>query len=183
MTYKSRNPHIKYWPNSMLETFCAPFPFDEPAELRLFEIDAPDFSTQFLGTGFDANEKEDLFIGYLIEEPVDCPMRRKFEFGEITWLEFWYHHGWVIEYQVEFHIGGARVRYVHPSEMVKNNTFYFTQYNHLSPMLLKLRELEDRSSFDYHLGDDMEELAVRLAEFREKYPEIVQQNLEMLKAA
>lgn len=121
---------------------------------------------------------------HLIEAPDNCPMRRKFEFGEITWQEFWQHRGWLIEYHYESDLdGGAHVCYVHPSQMVERKKFYVRNFNHDSPMALKLWELERRSSFDWHVGDNMEELAKQLAEFREKYPEIVLPNSAKPKAA
>lgn len=184
MDYKQRNPNIKYWPNSESNPICAPFPYDEPARVHIFELDAPDFSTQFLGLPFHISENEELFITCLIEAPETCPMRRKYEFGDITWEEFWQHRGWLIEYQYEFRAnGGAHVRYIHPSEMVERKRSYLTNFNHESPMALKLQELESRSTFNWHLGDNMEELAERLVEFREIYPEIVLRTASKSKAA
>lgn len=111
-------------------------------------------------------------------------MRRKFEFGEITWQEFWHHRAWLIEHQHElFNDSAAYVCYIHPSQMVPRKKFYFERYNHLSPMALKLQELEDRSTVDYYIGDNMEELAIKLIEFRKKYPEIVSPNILKPKAA
>lgn len=178
MDYKKRNPNIGFWQHSMIfdHNSSSPFPYDQPSRAGLFEIDAPDLSTQFLGLPFHLNDSEDRFVSYLIEASEDCPIRRKFEFGDITWKEFWHHRRWLIEYQVNLETNHAWVRYVHPSEMVERKRKYLEKYNLQSPMELKLQGLEYRSAFDCKLGDDMEQLGKKLTEFRKKYPEIVRRH-------
>lgn len=184
MDFKSRNPHIDYWRDSMLETMHSPFPFDAPMQVPLFQIDAPDQSTQFLGLPFDMCENEELMVTYLVEAPSDCPMRQEFECGELTWQEFWQHRGWLIEYKYEFHIdGGAFVRYVHPSHMIEREKHYMIECNNISPMELKLEALESFALCKWPDPMKSERFARMAAEFRDKYPQIAKKLSKKPKAA
>lgn len=174
MDFKTRHPHIKYWPEYTDETHCRPFPYDSPHKITISQLDAPDGSTKFLKYSAYSTEDYRYMVSYLIEAPPECPMRREFEFGELTWEEFWYHRGWLIEFRAELE-GPApiEVRYVSPEQLPTKVKDTLRRMGNTSPMSLKLAALELYCSFPFPPDVPMPAYDHVLEEFREKYPTIV----------
>lgn len=137
MDFKARFPLFSAYPTNLLETGRFVFPFDSPAVYLLKEIDAPDRSVIFLRFGNRFSADESKAFGYLTEAPPNCPMRRAFEFGEITWQDYWYSREWLIQLEMPFPDLGSMVpaKYIHPSEMDYRSKEYIDLYNHESPLM------------------------------------------------
>ena len=78
-----------------------------------------------------------------IEAPRSCPKRQEFEWGEISWLEFWSHKGWLIHFERPF---GVRVptpgRYVTAADLDDRTMKLWQDLGHKGPYHLKLEQLE-----------------------------------------
>lgn len=182
MDFKARNPNFSYWSN--LKLSC-PFPYEDGG-LGVSQFDAPDNSTKFLSLAIIMSEDEASAKIYLIEAPLGCPMRREFEFGELTWLEFWHHKNWLIELRISMKIGegdSGHVRYIHPSQMCTQVKEDLLWKNNISPMVGCLRNLEGLQKITLLPAKQRRLYAKRLKEFREKYPEITSERNIVRKCA
>lgn len=117
MDYKTRHPGQIVWSEHPFLELRQPVPYDQLSGGMLFELDAPDASTQFLlaVAGFD--EDNGLMLYYGIEAAKGCPMREAFEWSELSWPDFWMHKGWVLRIVQPFQGGDAVGNYILPSEI------------------------------------------------------------------
>ncbi len=155
MYYRDKNPFITHSTCKSLSEYCNFFPFDGPCVNAPLEFIAPDNVTRFIGIYGGGDESEDLVLSsmrYLIESPLDCPMRKAFVNGEVTWEDYWHHKGWVIELaKPNILVDFAHVRYVHPTQMSEEANKNLKSLEDRSPMSLKhdglciLAERESRS--------------------------------------
>lgn len=172
MDYRARHPELKSWPKQALESIQTPFPYCEPNTIAIYQISAPDDQTQFLGVSFDFSPDETYFIAHIIEAPQDCPIRKEFEFGDITWEQFWYHRGWLIELRIPFEEEPLiEVRYILPSQMTEKTKRHIMSMTH-SPMECKLKALELCANTNWPHDWHVENHEDDLDEFRKKYPQI-----------
>ena len=170
MDYRDKNPNISYWK--------IPTEFDLQREASLYEgpnvshiceFIPPDASTTFLAIygGGEEDENFDLStVRYLIEAPPECPMRRAFEIGDITWEDFWSHKGWLIEATTPSLFSDSYiVRYIHPSQMGPYTTKFIAEHSDKSPIQLKYDAL-CRQRQENRLS---KKFAMQLEELERKY--------------
>lgn len=137
MDFKARNPLFSAFPTKVLDMERFPFPFDNPIGYMLTEVDAPDHSAIFLRFGSQFSADESKAFSYLTETPPDCPMRKAFEYGDITWEDFWYSRDCLIQLEMPFPDLGPMVpaRYIRPHEMDFRSKKYIEDVNHESPLM------------------------------------------------
>jgi hypothetical protein len=143
MDYKSQNPQPPTW---TFDEFLLrePEPYDVRTCAGLFEIDSPDLSTVILlENGFICDDGESMIL-YAIEASRECPMRRAFEWGEITWHDYWSHKGWLFRIKFPFNPGPVTSTYIAPSQMDVDTLKRMKGLEGRYPYGLKLQQLELR---------------------------------------
>jgi hypothetical protein len=142
MDYKSRNKIPLNWTRAIFNAGAHPEPYDVASAHQLMEIDAPDGSTKFLAIFGDMDNSETSAVFYAIEAPISCPVRRSFERGEISWLEFWGHRGWLLRLTVHLNDGPLEAEYMDPSQMSALTTKIISRLGNVSPFEMKRERLE-----------------------------------------
>ena len=149
--FKSRNGVAPTWTRDQFRCSRRPEPYDCIHEGVLEEYDSPDKSAVFLVIvgGFDEDYGE--FTLYGIEAPGRCPMREAFEWGEISWADFWSHKNWLIQINVPLSFGNPITKYISFTQVNLETRSRFEFLSHRGPYLLKLQQLElacEYSSWD-----------------------------------
>ena len=146
MSSRDDHPNSPVWTYEQSVLEREPEPYDRSGAAALFELDAPDHSTVFLVsiTGDDFRESgwPDYFTYYGIEAPRDCPMRRAFEWGEISWRDFWTHKGWLLHMREPFAGGPMVSSYVSTSHLSKYFNETLDDFRTKGPYDFKLQQLE-----------------------------------------
>jgi hypothetical protein len=142
MTHRIIKPKAFTWTIDQLNQLRTPEPYDICGIGALFELDAPDNSTVFLLLMDHYNEDAGHADLYAIEAPQECPMRKAFEWGELTWEEFWTHKDHLLLISVPLGYGIVHTRIVRPSEMSPQMKFRLKRLENLYPYELKRRQLE-----------------------------------------
>lgn len=121
--------------------------------LGMFQLEAPDRSTSFL-TCFDTCT-EDLSLAhyYAIEAPRHCPVRQAFEVGDITWLDFWAHKGWLLRIEVP-RAADCSSKYIAFSDLDALTLKFFKKYGSTGPLLLMLKQIKSRIKIAKLKGQD-----------------------------
>ena len=100
MSYRDNHPNPPVWTSEQSDLMHQPEPYDRSGSAALFEIDSPDGLTQFLvsvtGDDFRDSGWPEYFTFYGIEAPRTCKMRHGFEWGEISWRDYWTHKEWLL---------------------------------------------------------------------------------------
>ncbi len=169
MDFKDKNPNISYWHfggKTLARKVC---PYDGPNYISIEEIVSPLDQTVFLSLFGDwaENENFDLsVIYYLIEAPRDCKMRQAFEVGDITFEDYWYHKGWLIEAKIpSLAAQGYNLRYIHPSNMCQAAKEYLQDPYQESPVQRKYDYLISQKKRSFSKADQamLEELERKYA--------------------
>jgi hypothetical protein len=142
MTKNSASTEKFQWPYGLLENARTPPPYDRAINTLITELDAPDGSTTFLLKFFAFDEELGLATYYAIEAPRDCPMRQAFEWGHISWHEYWTHKTHLYELIIPFNPGPVTTTFITPEEIAPKEIANFHQLGHFSPNHLKLEQLE-----------------------------------------
>ena len=130
------------WSSEQIAKFRFPEPYDVLTACTLSELDAPDGSTTFL-TMFDHFDEDTGLIRYYgIEAPVGCSMREAFEWGELTWDEYWTHKDVIYEIIKPFEPGPVSSRIIAPGELSQKAKNRFKSLGERFPFELKRRHLE-----------------------------------------
>ena len=143
MDFKTRNPNLTIWTSAALNSVRSPFPFDghTSGETSLIaEVNAPDNSAIFLiyfSHGYEDENYDLVSTSYMIETSQDCVMRKAFEVGDITWQDFWYHKGWLIELTSRLSQSTAKTRYIHPNDMHPDAKQFLEHCGSTSPLMFK----------------------------------------------
>ena len=142
MDYKDRHSIAPQW---TYEEFCAykePEPYDQFTCANLRELETPDQEVVLLVKQSHIDEPSGLVTFYCIEAPRTCPMRKSFEWGDISWTEYWNHKPWLIE--ITCQLGGPTVtsRYIVPSEIADKSVKTFEFLGHRGPYILKYEQLK-----------------------------------------
>lgn len=178
MDFRSRNPNISRWTASCITDARYEFPFNGPQYEPVRQYTAPDGVTTFLAIYGDGVESEDFVLSntwYLIEAAKDCPMRRAFEFGEISWEDFWFHRGWLIELTMpNIMVSDANVRYVRPTDMSLRAREAIREYNQQSPLQLKYEALFHHEAFDFKMHGKRTHLYKELQDLIKDYGAFIQ---------
>jgi len=130
------------WSSETFTNFRSPEPYDVLAGCSIFEIDSPDRSTEFLVYQDQFDEETGLIRLYAIEAPGDCSMREAFEWGELTWDEYWTHKDFLYEIIAPFEPGPVSSRVIAPSEMSQSAKDRFIRLGERFPYELKRRHME-----------------------------------------
>ena len=142
MDYKTRNPIPMPWSIEDMAMTIHREPYDRMYTGRLRELPSPDRSTTFLIMTNSLDEETGMFVEYAIEAPKNCPARQAFEWGEISWLEFWSHRGWLIKILDPFEEGPCIVQYIKPAELPADVVDILKHRGHDGPFFRKLAHLE-----------------------------------------
>ena len=141
MDYKSRNPGNLIWTDRPFNTVGEPEPHDQIYPGFLSEIICERDGTVFLMHYSGLDEANGTSYQLLIEAPRSCHMRQAFEWGDISWLDYWSHKGWLIHFATRFGGGPAHGFYIAPSEIDDFSRKLWTEYDHKGPYLHKEEQL------------------------------------------
>ena len=142
MDYKARNSVPHPWNDDILTNIREPAPFHRsPCRWSPYEMDAPDFSTVFLVLEGAFIESTLTAVRYGIEAPRNCPVRKAFELGEISWPDFWDHKGWILQSEQDMSTRICRSTYIHPSQMNVLTRKKLEKFGDTGPYELILRNL------------------------------------------
>ena len=148
MDYKSRHHVPLNWTYDDFEQKTHPAPYDCSSAACFFEIVSPDGLTTFL-LNLSIHELDaDPAIFYGIEAARNCPMRKAFEWGEISWPDYWSHKGWLLKIECPWNPGLLKTSYITPDQMDQTTHDELERLKGRSPYDLKRRILE--------LGCDLE---------------------------
>ncbi len=164
MDFNARNSVAPKWTRDQFECARRPEPYDRNHRGILQEIDSPDKSAIFLFVIGGLDEEHGEFTLYAIEAPVLCPMREAFEWGEISWVDFWSHKSWLIQVNVPFGGGEPISKYISWSQVNLETRSRFEFLGNRGPYLLKLQQLE--LSWEYSSWDGTDPVAAE-REYRE----------------
>ena len=140
--YKSRNPIAPTWAGDEFSSWRTPEPYDVPTGARLHEVDTPDLSTVLLMQTGELCPENTCLSWYAIEAPRDCSMRRAFEWGEISWLDFWFHTGWLLRINMPLNPGPVTSSYILPSQMDASTLNFLEKLEGQFPYGLKQEQLK-----------------------------------------
>ena len=143
MDYKSRHPGALVWPPATFENRLRPEPYDQLYNGMLSELSSDDDQTTFLIHVASFDEENSMIHLIAIEAPRSCPKRQAFEWGEISWLDFWSHRGWLIQFEHPFGVcGPAHGRYITAADLDDRTIKLWQELGHKGPYHLKLEQLE-----------------------------------------
>ena len=142
--YKSRNPVAPTWTHEAFSSWRTPEPYDVLTGADAFETDTPDLSAVLLmkveSTSFENNS----IIFLAIEAPPHSPVRRAFEWGELSWFDFWSHKDWLLRINLPIEGSTVTSRYITPAEMQDHSPDAFKHLDGKFPFGLKKEQLELR---------------------------------------
>ena len=141
MDYKARNSGKPIWSTKPFYIYSEPEPHDQIFPGSLSEIACERDGTVFLMHQFAFDETRGIGHKLLIEAPRSCLMREAFEWGDISWLDFWCHKSWLLH--LELPLGGGPVpgRFITPHEIDDFSRKLWTKYGHKGPYLHKEEQL------------------------------------------
>jgi hypothetical protein len=142
--YKARNPVAPTWTYKAFTSWRTPEPFDVPTAAGAFETDMPDRSAVLFMKVDSIGPENDSMILFGIEAPPHSPFRIAFEWGEISWLDFWSHKDWLLRIKVPLDRGPVTSRYITPAEMHGHSPKAFKHLDGKFPFGLKKQQLELR---------------------------------------
>ena len=146
MSYRDKHLTPPVWTQEQARARKKPEPYDQAGAGSLFEIDAPDGSTTFLmsvtGDAFQGDGWPEFFTYYGIEAPKGCKVRKAFEWGEISWREFWTHKGWLLHMRLPFNGGPMDSSYVSTTNLSKYFQAALDDFGYKCPYEFKREQLE-----------------------------------------
>ena len=150
-----RPQRVYQWNYQQFFEWRTPEPYDYLAWSALIELDAADKSTTFLLKYVAWNDDTADSTFYGIEAPRKCPMRSAFEWGELSWEDYWTHKDWLLKILVPFNPGPVISTLMSPAD--------------IDPMvMLKFRVNENR--FPYELKREHLETAWKYTEWNGRDP-------------
>ena len=117
MDFKSRYPVPLTWTCDEFGEATRPAPYDCLSHASLSEILARDGVTTFLLMVSIHDIDADPAIYYGIDAPRNCPMRQAFEWGKISWADYWAHKGWLLKIECPWNPGILKTSYITPDQM------------------------------------------------------------------
>ena len=146
MSYRDNYPTPPVWNSEQANVMNEPEPYDRSGSAALFEMDAPDGSTQFLvavtGDDFEESGWPEYFTYYGIEAPRSCKMRHAFEWCEISWRDYWTHKGWLLHMRIPFNGGPMESAYVSTNNLSKYFYGKLDRTGYKGPYEFKREQLE-----------------------------------------
>ena len=146
MNYKSKNQIPLNWTYDAFGKSEQPSPYDCLSPACLHEIVAPDGVTVFLINLSMEDLDADPGVYYGIEAPRNCPMRQAFEWGEISWPDYWAHKGWLLKIEIPWNPGILKTSYITADQMDITTQNELKNYKGRYPYELKRQVLELRCS-------------------------------------
>ena len=131
----------------------------------LFEVHAPDLSICFLAIHGFFDEPANLFYCYGIDSPRVCAERQAFEWGKISWMDFWFHKPWLLRIAVPFEPATVVSDYIRPSDMPQIMIDAFEIYGFQGPYIMKHDQLMIACEHAPLFGRDPIEAERRYREF------------------
>lgn len=171
MAFRDRNPNISLSYLTALE-FKKQCPYDLP-EVGLMLFVSPDDHTTFLASPGDFDDETGQSCLYLAEANPDCPMREAFEYGEISWSDYWDSRDGIIESHWSFPDDQAiSAAYVSPQAIDMLTRFTHERRHSFGPLIVKrnLLMLWQRDEF-YRQGRSLKSVTKELDQFMEKHGE------------
>ena len=146
MSYREDHPIPPIWTYEQSCAIRIPDPYDKAGAGELHEIDAPDGSTTFLMSttcdNFEGNGWPEYFCSYGIEAPRGCKIRHAFEWGELSWRDYWTHKGWLLHMKSPFNGGPMTSSYICTTNLSKKFYEIIDKFAHKSPYEFKREQLE-----------------------------------------
>ncbi len=173
MDYRNRYPEMTQWSYDRMANWRKVFPFNPIKNISIFETFAPDDQTTFLGIMADTRQERDYTLSskwYFIESSADCPNRKAFVLGELTWEEFWTSRPWLIElsWPDVMQLSGL-VQYVPAVNILRDLKRTFQEVNHKSPLVLKHETLKLQIEWEFESLARKRELQLELQHFENQY--------------
>lgn len=170
MDYKTRFPNLPRWTDNVFDSLNNPIPFIDPGFGRIIELQAPDNSTCFLGIGSTylagSGEGDEGLIYYLLEAPRNCPMRKAFELGKISYDDFIGHRGWLIRLQTKvMSKEDPIVTYIHPQQLSEGVGSFFKQFEPINPYQRLYDGLVFVRNFNHDIGEEYKSYDKRIEDF------------------
>lgn len=175
MSYRSRHPDPHIWSRLALRSMKPPAHYGLVGATGVMEVNAPDGTEFFLlSGGMTPDERRGTF--YCIEAPKTCPMRKLLELGQLSWVDFWTHKGWLLFMDAELGTDDeVLATYIPAGALPLWHIRRFEKLGSTSPYVLKHRCLELRINI-YQTqiraglpGVDIEEAEREYCEFIAKY--------------
>ena len=123
-------------------TWRMPEPYDCVIPTDLHEVEAPDGSVLFLVLFGRFNDDTMLVTHYAIEAPRHCLMREAFEWGDISWVEYWTHRSHLMFIEHPFDPGPVTTRIITPAQIDARTLQRLKNLGDKSPYELKREHLE-----------------------------------------
>ena len=162
------------WTYDQILNWQSPEPYDIMYRGKLFELPTPHNETLLLVIFSKFDELNQYLTFYGIEAPRECPMRSAFEWGELTWDEYWSHKDAICHLEVPFSPAPIRSQIIRPNQINHRTKNLFSRLNHQSPFDLKRRSLE-------HLYDTAKITGKNLIKAEQDYLEFMARHGDMLK--
>ena len=176
MDFKTRHEIAPQWSYQEFRNTKNPEPHDQFAVANVRELETSDLEIVLLMYLSHFKEQDGLLIFYCIEAPRTCPMREAFEWGNISWTDYWNHKPWLIE--ITYKLGGhaPTSRYITPSEIVEKTVRSFDRLGHRGPYILKYEQLKGVFKYSDWITEksikDYKEFILRHGErLRVKFPQ------------
>ncbi len=178
MDYRDENPKISVWSGACIAETHNVFPFNEPEIGGVWEFIAPNAVNRFIGIWGGGDESEDCTLSsswYLVESPLECPMRKAFVVGDVDWQDYWSHKGWLIELKKPNILEDfAYVKYIHPNNMSETGKKRLQRHSGRSPMELKHAALTSDLRWALLKKENVTEARLQLNKFEQVYGQFIQ---------
>ena len=142
------------WAYQQVTNWRRPEPWDRFTGAILTELDTPDGSSTFLFILGSFAEDEGLLTFYGIEAPRQCLMREAFEWGEVTWDEYWTHRDSVCRVVLPFSSGQINASMISPTSIDFTTQRRFQNLGNHFPSELKRLHLENSWKQAWATGQD-----------------------------
>jgi hypothetical protein len=169
MDYKQTHPEPPVWDSNAFYPQCALNAYGEGDVSGLFEVYAPDRSVRFLGIHGLFDESAGLFYFFGIDSPQTSPERQAFEWGKMSWIDFWFHKPWLLRMVVPLNPGQVVTSYINPSDMPKRLIEAFHWYGNRGPYIMRRDQLLIALKNTSFNGDDPVEAERSYLEFMALY--------------
>jgi hypothetical protein len=144
MDYKMRNSKPPIWSLELFMAYRKPEPYDVPSSGELMEVDSKDLTSVFL-VDHCFGEEHGLDVSfYAIEAPRSCPLRKAFEWGEISWLDFFMHKEWLLYISMPVNALQVVSKYITPHQIDPTTRIRMEHMGRTFPYELKRQQLEAR---------------------------------------
>jgi len=162
MNFRKKYGDAPTWPAADFDRQMQRKIYHRAEGLGMFQLDAYDHSTglmtSFLTCFSDYSEDTSVSQYYAIEAPRGCPAREAFEVGNISWMDYWSHKGWLLRLHIPIKGGDVSSTYITMDDVNDNTIGHFKHHGTSGPLLLMREMFESRLNMARLKGEDgMEE--------------------------